>query len=92
MEISLYFGSLLLSKYFDNKLNLREYVKEMSIFPCMKHSGKYLSDQMQLHLSLLFCSCKVLEENQIPGDLQLVEALAAVLTASQRFMRDQTVV
>ncbi|KAK2555497.1 E3 ubiquitin-protein ligase rnf213-alpha [Acropora cervicornis] len=31
----------------------------------------------------------VLQENQIPGDLQLVKALTAVLTASQRFMRDQ---
>ncbi|XP_067056125.1 E3 ubiquitin-protein ligase rnf213-alpha-like isoform X2 [Acropora muricata] len=31
----------------------------------------------------------VLQENQIPGDLQLVKALTAVFTASQRFMREQ---
>ena len=50
------------------------------------------SDQINLYLFLLFCFCKVLQENQIPGDLQLVKALTAVLTASQRFMREQEVV
>ncbi|XP_068694638.1 E3 ubiquitin-protein ligase rnf213-alpha-like [Montipora foliosa] len=32
----------------------------------------------------------VLQENQIPGDLQLVKALTEILTASQRYMREQT--
>lgn len=34
---------------------------------------------------------KVLQENQIPGDEFLVIALTKVLTASQRYMREQTV-
>ena len=75
-----YFTSLLLSKYFDSTFNSRENVKEMSIYA------------WNIHLSLLFCFCKVVQENQIPGDMQLVKALTAVLTASQRFMRDQEVV
>ena len=36
-------------------------------------------------------SCKILQEKQIPGDKPLVTALTRVLTASQRYMRDQTV-
>jgi len=51
-----------------------------------------LSDQFHIHFYILFCFCKVVQENQIPGDLQLVKALTAVFTASQRFMRDQEVV
>ena len=34
---------------------------------------------------------KVLQEEKIPGEASLVKALTAVLTASQRYMRDQTV-
>jgi len=34
---------------------------------------------------------KVLQEEKIPGEAPLVKALTAVLTASQRYMRDQTV-
>ena len=34
---------------------------------------------------------KVLQEEKIPGDASLVKALTTILTASQRYMRDQTV-
>lgn len=34
---------------------------------------------------------KVLQEKKIPGEAPLVKALTAVLTASQRYMREQTV-
>ena len=36
-------------------------------------------------------SCKILQEKQIPGGEPLVRALTRVLTASQRYVRDQTV-
>ena len=42
-------------------------------------------------LTAVLFSYKVLQENQIPGDELLVKALTKVLTASQRYMREQTV-
>ena len=44
-----------------------------------------------LSFTAVLFSCKVLQENQIPGDELLVKALTKVLTASQRYMREQTV-
>ena len=44
-----------------------------------------------LSFTVVLFSCKVLQENQIPGDELLVKALTKVLTASQRYMREQTV-
>ena len=42
-------------------------------------------------LDVVYYFHKVLQEKQIPGDKPLVTALTRVLTASQRYMRDQTV-
>ena len=44
-----------------------------------------------LSFTAVLFSFKVLQENQIPGDELLVKALTKVLTASQRYMREQTV-
>ena len=44
-----------------------------------------------LSFTAVLFSCKVLQENHIPGDELLVKALTKVLTASQRYMREQTV-
>ena len=44
-----------------------------------------------IYLLYFLFSWKVLQENQIPGDELLVKALTKVLTASQRYMREQTV-
>ena len=47
--------------------------------------------QFCLSFTAVLFSFKVLQENQIPGDELLVKALTKVLTASQRYMREQTV-
>ena len=44
-----------------------------------------------LSFTAVLFSYKVLQERQIPGDELLVKALTKVLTASQRYMREQTV-